>query len=140
MANVTIHDLMFRNHCLLGKFLKELEQDVNIKTFNHFKWELEKHFFMEEKAIFSFDIKEQETSAMLADVMEEHIQILDMLKEIEAKLLKKEDIDLSKLKEFHTKHKNFEDQTLYPKLDEVLSDEQKEQIIERVKALYPGLC
>ena len=36
------------------------------------------------------------------------------------------------LKEFLIKHKNYEERELYPKLDEVLSKEQKQQIIERI--------
>ena len=138
--NMEVHDLMYRNHCLLEKFLKDLEIDLGMDKFNKFKWELEKHFFMEEKAIFQ-SIDDAKAAAMVADVNKQHIQIMKLLDEIEINMaIEGNEADLSKLKKLLITHKDYEDQTLYPKLDEVLSDDQKSKIIERIKELYPELC
>ncbi len=135
-----VHDLMYRNHCLLEKFLKDLEIDLGMDKFNKFKWELEKHFFMEEKAIFQ-SIDDAKAAAMVADVNKQHIQIMKLLDEIEINMaIEGNEADLSKLKTLLITHKDYEDQTLYPKLDEVLSDDQKQKIIARIKEMYPELC
>jgi len=137
---VTISDLMYRNHCLIEKFLKDLEQNINKQTLNHFKWEIEKHFFMEEKAVLQ-NIDDPNSASMISDVNKQHIEIMKLLDDLEKQVLQgNTELDLSKLKTLLIAHKNFEDQTLYLKLDEVLSDDQKQKIINRIKELYPELC
>ena len=56
---INITDLMIKDHCKIEKLLKNFEEKSNIDieqtriAFNKFEWELEKHMFTEEKAIFS---------------------------------------------------------------------------------------
>ena len=58
MKSTIITEVMVRDHIkivkLLNEFEKRLTQDrkIKLKAFNEFVWELEKHFFTEEKAIF----------------------------------------------------------------------------------------
>ena len=56
----TILKVMLNDHCKIVKLLNDFEKCTDLdkqilkKTFNIFKWELEKHLFTEEKAIFVY--------------------------------------------------------------------------------------
>ena len=109
--------------------------------FSQFKWNVEKHFFLEEKAIFKLyeSIENQEVSDMFK-LMEEHGQIIEVINVIEENLnlgaINEEKI--LKLKTLLKEHQDFEDEVFYPKLDKILSDEQKQMIAERSQELLRG--
>ena len=89
----TINSLMDSEHeridSLLKKFEEILQNDLEDakKIFKHFKWVLEKHFFMEEKAIFkiSQEIMNEEISEIFK-LMQEHGSILEVIRSIERDL------------------------------------------------------
>lgn len=121
-------------HCL-NKLEKNLGSNIELVTelFDNFKWELEKHLFVEEKAIFTFfNPKSSEEYKEIPYLLDEHIIILDMLKKLESKI-GYEDVDFSKLKEALKHHRDFEETALYPKLDRNLNANQKKIIIDRIK-------
>ena len=67
---------------LANRFTKrQFEPEVFPNLFNQLKWEIEKHFFLEERAIFTFidtdDLELFETSEKL---IKEHRKILEYLK------------------------------------------------------------
>ena len=59
MKTTSIVDLMTADHTKILKLLQDVEKSIGIelvslmKVFDTFEWELEKHIFTEEKAIFS---------------------------------------------------------------------------------------
>ena len=59
MNDISILNLMIKDHNSLMQNLKDIEENVNkdksyiTRSFNNFKWNLEKHFFVEERAIFT---------------------------------------------------------------------------------------
>ena len=138
-----ISDLMRKNHYRIEQLLKEFKTiyEKNPKlifsSFDKFKWELEKHLFIEEKAIFIFySPKDSEDFDTIPNLVQEHRKMLELLNKIENNL-KDKNVDISELLKLLIKHRNFEDGTLYPKLDRELEDSKKKIIIERLTENFP---
>src|SRR3989344_6026966 len=129
-----IQTLMLKEHERLNKFLEQLEKEIDYydKTklnFSKFKWNLEKHFFVEEKVIFSMfvSISGKETTDTFR-LLSDHVKIVGMINDLEDKLKRKIRPNLSRLKEVLITHKDFENGYFYPMLDERLTLDQKKQI------------
>ena len=79
----TIPGIMKKHHYQLDGILTKLQRhhedhDESKKNFNKFKWELKKHFLLEEKAIFIFIYQEDDDIyKMKNDILNEHRIILD---------------------------------------------------------------
>ena len=136
--DVSIAELMVKDHEKIASLLERLESDMRDKAvdtkaaFNKFKWELERHFVVEEKAVFA-EIRSTDEGYKLSEVIvKEHRIIWDMVEDVEGKM----DIggsDISGLKDVLFKHKRMEDKTLYPMLDRSLSLEKKKAIMNRIE-------
>ena len=138
-----ISDLMRKNHYRIEQLLKEFKTiyeknpKLRFSSFDKFKWELEKHLFIEEKAIFIFySPKDAEDFDTIPNLVQEHRKMLELLNKIENNL-KSKNVDISELLKLLIKHRNFEDGTLYPKLDRELEDSKKKIIIERLTENFP---
>ena len=78
---------MVRDHCKIEKLIDELEVDVDkdyptiSESFNKFEWNLEKHIFIEEKAIFTSYKPDDivEGYRMLPELTKQHNVILNKL-------------------------------------------------------------
>ena len=141
---ISIEKLMLEEHKRLNKFLDILERDLDDyeKTkinFNKLKWNLEKHFFTEEKVIFNMfmQISDQETSDTF-NLLSDHVKIMQLIKQIEKELSKKIKPKIHILKEMLITHKDFEDEDFYPKLDQRLTSDQKKEISNRIKEIILG--
>jgi rubrerythrin len=109
------------------------------ESFIKFKWNIEKHFFMEEKMIFSNTaIEDSEHSEEIENILEEHKQILVLIKSIEFDKSRLHSNKIENLKNLLEKHSQYEDEDFYPRLDEILTFEQKNSmILESRKILQP---
>ena len=116
----SITEVMRKHHDKIEGMLNTFENKKDIDSFSNLKWEVEKHMFTEEKAIFSIHLDTAEVSGLL----EEH---KDMMK-----LLTGEDTDTKTFRKLLTKHKDFEEAVIYPKLDKELDERKKELLIERI--------
>jgi len=144
MANerdLTIVQIMNRDHGNITRLLKKLERTdkedaATLKAnFNDFKWELEKHFVTEEKAIFIYlDEESVECHTMMLDLLKEHEVILKGLKGLERTLADKDELDLEAFAEMLSKHRDYEDDVFYPRLENELSDEQKRDVILGIRS------
>jgi len=136
--NNTISKIMKKHHYKLERLLNRIkksskEYEVIPKVFNKLKWELRKHFVTEEKAIFTFIYKEdQEIHEMKDELLKEHRIILKELDKIEAGFNNNEKPNLDEFQNLLIKHRDFEDETFYPKLDEELDEVKKKEIIDRI--------
>lgn len=135
---------MLKEHERISRFLGQLEKEIDNYdrtkiNFNKFKWNLEKHFFVEEKVIFNMfvNISGKETTDTF-HLLSDHVRIIGMINNVDEKLRKKIRPDLSRLKEVLTAHKDFEDHYFYPRLDERLTLDQKKEISERIQEIIPG--
>lgn len=135
---------MLQEHQRINKLIDELKKHLDnyekTKTnFSVFKWNLEKHFFVEEKVIFDMfvNISGEETNDVF-HLLEDHVKIMGIIRTLEKNLNKKIKPDLEELKQRLTLHKKFEDEEFYPDLDKRLSHEQKKKISERIKEIIRG--
>lgn len=138
----SIKELMLIDHAKINEMLKDLEKSSKeeaLDKFNIFKWQLEKHFFAEEKAIFGvMDKINTDESDAIFDLMQEHGKIIGLVKELERKVDEGQEVNVSELKASVEAHSEFENDVFYPKLDEALTDNQKTEIIERAKEIIRG--
>ena len=139
----TITDLMCNEHIRIYHMLNELDEHKDKKDIMHFfdifKWNLEKHFFVEEKAIVALykDITGEEINDFF-DVMKEHQEIMKLVRQVSNNIKSSLKIDVDELKQSLDVHARFENEVFYPKLDEKLNQLQKNFIIERAKEVIRG--
>lgn len=142
--NPKVLDLMLVHHGLLEVLFKSLSdnisQNTNIelirKMLSEFQWELEKHFFVEEKVLFKLSSKDQpQTYSIIVELLEEHDRMLKMLDEAKSLLKDNKMVDLSKFGTTLMEHRMIEEHKLYPELDNKISEEEKKMIVERINQL-----
>ncbi|MBD3252504.1 hypothetical protein GF386_02130 [Candidatus Pacearchaeota archaeon] len=131
-----ISKLMLCEHERIDKLLKEFEKAVSDKKdveekFSKFKWTLEKHMFLEEKAIFNAFVKRDDVDDIF-ELMNEHGDIMRIVNQMEEEIT---DSDMEELKTILMEHVDFENNNFYPKLDELLSDNQKKEISEKCREI-----
>jgi hemerythrin superfamily protein len=136
--------IMVKDHCRIEKLLDELEHNVEkehpmIKeTFYKFEWELEKHLFTEEKAIFTLYNPEDASEGykMLPELTEQHNYLINQLDKWRKDIRNnKKIIGFYDFKNFLIKHKNFEEKEVYPRLEQTLNERQKQHIISRINEI-----
>ena len=140
----SILSLMVKDHCKLEELISDLEEknkgdfEEMRKSFHKFEWELEKHIFTEEKAIFT-DYSPDDVSQgykMLPELTKQHNYIVNTLNNWRNDVRKKKMLtDVYSLKEFLLKHRNFEEEKVYPKLEEALSEDDKRHIVAKINEL-----
>jgi hemerythrin superfamily protein len=142
--NESILQIMVKDHhrieTLIDKLEESLDNDfVDIeKAFDTFEWQLQKHIFAEEKAIFTFYEPVDVSSGykMLPVLTKQHNDILNRLDIIRKSVQNGQTPEkVSEFKKVLMKHRTYEEVEVYPKLQETLSDEQKNQIIKKVKTI-----
>ena len=140
MKSTAILDLMVRDHNRLMEYLKDVEKNLGrdfgflSNSFNVFQWNLEKHFFVEERAIFTSYNPDRidEGYEVFLDLSEQHTEILKKIESLRKKLQRREPFDLNEIKNLLIKHKTFEEENVYPVLDQEIDEGEKRFIIERI--------
>jgi len=136
--------IMVKDHNKIERLLNDFEEKVNkdykimLKSFNDFEWELQKHIFIEERAIYTQYEPEDIVGGykMLPKLTTQHNFIVNKLQTWQRDINKKRTItDVSKLKDFIEKHKNFEEKDVYPLMDQTLTEEQKKQISSKINEI-----
>jgi hemerythrin superfamily protein len=144
MSENDILPLMIKDHRKIDKLLKKLEETIGKdyeiirESFNKFEWELEKHLFTEEKAIFTlYNPKDvSEGYKMLPELTKQHNYIINFLNNWRKDIRNKNKIEgFYEFKHFITNHRLFEEKEVYPKLDQSLDESQKKQIINRINEI-----
>jgi len=141
---VSILSLMKQDHHAIESLIDTLEESLDgsydkmKKEFEQFEWKLEKHLFIEEKAIFTFYEPEETVQGfqMLPTLVTQHNYILNELNKMRKDVSnRKSPLGLEELKLFLMKHRNYEERDVYPNLEETLSPSQKKQVIDRIKEI-----
>ena len=139
-----ILQIMVKDHHRIEDLIDKVERSLDgefdemEKTFDLFEWQLQKHIFAEEKAIFTFYEPEDIPSGykMLPILTKQHNDILNRLQTMHRTIKKgKTPEKLSEFEKILMKHRTYEEVDVYPKLEEALTDRQKKQIIEKVKTI-----
>jgi iron-sulfur cluster repair protein YtfE (RIC family) len=143
MKSTAILDLMIKDHGKIVKLLLDVEKSIGMelisimKVFDTFEWELEKHIFIEEKAIFTSykPTNIVEGYKMVPELIQQHNDILNRLRVMRKNLMWQRPIDYDEFKELIMTHKTFEEASLYPKLDQELDVSQKEEIMKKIREI-----
>jgi len=143
--DVSLTEVMISEHERISEMLEEVnlaiyEDNSKIsEAFNRFKWNMEKHLFIEEKAIFQLlnNISGMEIGDTFR-LMEEHGRIIALIKKIEEDFKTRDYSAIQKLMALLEEHSDFENQTFYPTLDKKLEDQKKQEILERVNEILRG--
>jgi len=142
--SISILELMIKDHRKIEELIGDLEEktkenfDSMKKSFNKFEWELEKHIFTEEKAIFTSYNPEDVTEGykMLPELTKQHNYIINTLNNCREDIRKRRKIrDVYSFKEFIIKHKSYEEEKVYPKLDESLPEDEKRRIVAKINEI-----
>ena len=138
----SIEDAMKKNHEDLEADLnslinnKEMEEGDFYSSFDNYLKKIRNHFVTEEQAIFSFyHIEDKEDSNVVFELMDQHVEILQVLEKIEKKIDKWSDIDFSGLKKILTAHVAIENNVLYKDLDKNLSESEREFVLSKIEEM-----
>ena len=142
MEQGNILNLMVSHHALLdalsGLFRDEVRDNSPTveKSLTELSWELKKHFFTEENAIFDFiPLKNIDIWKTMNTLKDEHLAMMDSLKDFAEKLPDISEADLDAFYELLSEHREVEEHELYPRIDKDLSAEHKHQIIVRINEI-----
>jgi len=144
MTTPTLVEIMIKDHARLEHLLDKLEKHIDDdyplmrKAFNTFEWELEKHLFVEEKAIFTQYHPEDTIQGykMLPVIIKQHTYIVNVLDTWRKQVRNNQRLEgFHEFKQFLIKHKKFEESDVYPLLDEGLTEEQKQRMIDRIQQI-----
>jgi len=144
MSDNNIMPRMINDHNKIEKLMDDFERDIDKdyelmkKSFTKFEWKLEKHIFTEEKVIFTNYTPEDVTEGyqMLPELTKQHNFILNQLSNWRKDLVNKNKINgFYKFKKILINHKIFEENEVYPKLDQSLSDSDKKLSIDRLNEI-----
>jgi iron-sulfur cluster repair protein YtfE (RIC family) len=142
--SINIFKLMVKNHRKIEDLLNNLEgknnEDFNSmhNAFNKLEWELEKHIFTEEKAIFTSYNPEDKTEGykMLPELTKQHNFILNKLNNWRKDIRNKRNIsDFYSFKVYLTRHKTYEEEKVYPILDQSITDDEKIKIAVKINEI-----
>jgi len=141
MKSTSILELMNMDHTRILKLLRDVEKSIGMelvsvmKMFDTFEWELEKHIFIEEKAIFTSynPTNILEGYKMVPELIQQHNDILNRVRVMRKDLMWNRPVKYHEFKESIVAHKTFEEASLYPKLDQELTVPQKEEIIKKIR-------
>jgi len=139
--STNIFKFMVKDHYKIEKLINQLEEKNNEdfdsmnKAFKDFEWELEKHIFTEEKAIFTSYNPENTSEGykMLPELTKQHNFIINKLNNWRKDIRNKRMIsDIYSFKIYLIRHKNFEEEKVYPMLDQFLTEDEKRHIESKI--------
>ena len=147
----TIPEIMTKEHERINQDIKALQTKIHniqenfskedvrklLDDFFKIKRNMEKHFFVEEKVIFSIYLQKRDDAENdeINYILSEHKEMLEMLEEIEDDLQEGTKPNLNNLLEILKTHESQEDDNLYPKFEEELDEKQKTIIRERANEI-----
>jgi iron-sulfur cluster repair protein YtfE (RIC family) len=143
MKSTAILQLMVADHTKILKLLTDVEHSLGkdvtevLKIFNTFEWELEKHMFTEEKAIFTSYTPTNifEGYQIVPDLMKQHDELSKYLAAMRKAVMWQQPTPFKEFKDLLLSHKTFEEVSLYPRLDEELDEKQKNEIVSRIRQM-----
>jgi hemerythrin-like domain-containing protein len=133
---------MIKDHLRLLSLLHSFEMNINqvnkerLESFWNFKWYIEKHIFVEERALFSsirYDSKENEEYTLFYEITEQHKEIINEIENLYHNLQNNLGVSIIKLRDLLNEHLKFEENIAYPKLDEIINDSEKTRLLNQMK-------
>ncbi len=142
MAENSILNLMISHHALIDALFSLFRDEVKEKSprarasLSELEWEMKKHWFAEENAIFDFlPLKNIEIWKTINHLKDEHLIMLNSLKKFSESLLEITDNEIENFYKLLEEHRELEEKDLYPKLDKEMREEQKAEVILRINEI-----
>jgi len=136
MKTNSIMGLMLKDHEKIIDYLNKVEESghPDIEAFLKFEWHLKKHIFIEEKAIFIYYqyINDSDAEKIFNKLSKEHTVIMNLLDKILKESFPRGNINFKKLKKILAVHKKFEENEIYPKMEDKLDEKNKQEIIDKI--------
>lgn len=131
---------MIQHHNIINHLLSNFEKDgsKSIDLFNLFKWNLNKHFFAEEINIFPVTRNNKKEMTEVNNLLKDHKDLREIVDGMGDDLENKEKADVKILRELMFGHERREVESFYPKLDEMLSADEKKELVKRLKDITLG--
>ena|SRR3989344_5540759 len=132
--------LMLKQHNFLNGLLKKYEaletKNRNLSKikdyFYNFKWNLDKHFFIEEKDIFVVtDLNDKKEFELMKSLLKDHEDLRETAKKMAEEILEGHKPSSFVLSNILLGHEKREVKIFYPKLDSRLPAKEKKDIIEK---------
>ncbi len=138
MQSTNIVSLFVEDHeriaLLLEDFNKSQNKKKKVATFQQLSKDLIRYFHQEEILYSEYRYKTGAVIPVIQTVRKEHEIILKRIEKIRNSFNKGlMDIDTAKLSSLFERHKTIENSLLYPELDRVLSDSEKEGVYGKIK-------
>jgi hemerythrin-like domain-containing protein len=134
----TLKEVMLKHHLAIDQILEEFNSNIYGENargiFSRFLKLIEKHFAVEEQTVFKlYESINSDAISDLFELMQEHGDITAVANNISEGIEKGVIPNISGLKQLLHRHIKFENDIFYPKLDELLSEEKKKELIEKVE-------
>lgn len=137
-----ILDLMVAHHALLEALFASFKDEAKDKSskasasLSELTWEMQKHFFSEESAIFNYpQLRTMGVSVVVNQLKKEHEKMLSDLQNFSENLPNIGDEEIESFHNLLESHRKIEELNLYPRLDKDLQDSQKRQIVARINEI-----
>jgi len=132
MNQDTILNLMISHHAFLEVLFTSFKDEAKSKTerarstLSELTWEMKKHFFAEESAIFDFPpLKIAGVWVIIEQLKKEHVIMLESLQNFSDNLNNIKDGEIEDFYNLLESHRKIEELNLYPKLDSDLQSTDK---------------
>ena len=133
----SIRGLMQNEHQKIENIISEYRKSDKTTAdaqylFDKLIWMIKEHFFLEEKLIFSvynLEIENHDNEELIS----QHKSILEILENMSKKKLEETSELLQNAEDELIAHSKLEEEIFYERLDETLSDKEKEDLISRGK-------
>ena len=135
---------ILEQHAIINNLLMEFEQVKEdrisiINLFNSFKWNLDKHMFIEEQNFFPIaNNNDRIEMAQLNNLMKDHRDIREIISNLAEDVSDGIKPNVVIFKELLLKHEEREIKSFYPLLDARLSLEKKKEIIDNLRDVKLG--
>jgi len=138
MGEITL--AILKQHQIIDKNLIDLqkssEEDIHkmIQLFETFRWNLNKHMFIEEENIFPLtDNANKVEMKQLQNLLKDHRDIVEIIKNLYVDIAEERKPNTRILRELLIAHEIREIQSFYPLLDKRLSPGRKKEILLKLK-------
>ena len=137
----SLSNIMYQDHLKILSMINDFEQaqpEEIIRRFHDFTKHLLKHFQLEEEMIFSsflLELRDTDEYAIYQQVVSPHNLIQDIITSLQENISHNQGFDTVTLRDKLRSHVQFEEQSVYPILDQRLDQSEKQAMIRDINTL-----
>jgi len=122
---------------LFNEFKNNLGKEDAEELLGNFRWELQKHFLVEEEVVFRVcdESIEAELCKLIPNLTAQHDSMIKILNTIEKSVPNIKDADVNSFQTLLESHKEMEEKNVYSELDSKLDKKEKEIMVARISGI-----